>query len=158
MLPRVNGVRHAREYRLELRFTDGTTSEIDLSGRIAGRGGVFRPLLPGGPLQPRYREAGSDSRASLRQGPPMTAHNRQQNDGSDNTTKMTAWVWAVHSPERLSHAVRRQLDNPKNELFLSPVSIWEVRNLVRRKRLHIKIRLGGYYYCGRHSFSSFCKG
>ena len=44
MFPRVNGVRHAGEYRLELSFTDGTTSEIDLRGRIAGRGGVFRPL------------------------------------------------------------------------------------------------------------------
>ena len=44
MFPRVNGVRHAGEYRLELSFTDGTTSEIDLEGRVAGRGGVFRPL------------------------------------------------------------------------------------------------------------------
>jgi hypothetical protein len=44
MLPRVTGVRHAGEYRLELSFTDGTTSEIDLRGRIAGRGGVFLPL------------------------------------------------------------------------------------------------------------------
>jgi hypothetical protein len=44
MLPRVNGVLHAGEYRLELRFTDGTTSDVDLRGRIAGRGGVFLPL------------------------------------------------------------------------------------------------------------------
>jgi PIN domain nuclease of toxin-antitoxin system len=35
-------------------------------------------------------------------------------------------------------AVRRQLEEPKNELFLSPVSIWEARHLVRRKRLRIK--------------------
>jgi PIN domain nuclease of toxin-antitoxin system len=48
------------------------------------------------------------------------------------------WIWAVHSPEKLGHAVRRQLENPKNELFLSPVSIWEARHLVRRNRLHIK--------------------
>jgi hypothetical protein len=34
----------AGDYRLELSFTDGTTSEIDLRERIAGRGGVFRPL------------------------------------------------------------------------------------------------------------------
>jgi len=44
MLPRVKAVRHIGEYRLELNFTDGTTSEIDLRGRIAGRGGVFGPL------------------------------------------------------------------------------------------------------------------
>jgi hypothetical protein len=44
MLPRIKGVRHAGEYRLELRFTDGTTSDVDLRGRITGRGGVFLPL------------------------------------------------------------------------------------------------------------------
>ncbi|MGD0359471.1 MAG: type II toxin-antitoxin system VapC family toxin [Bryobacteraceae bacterium] len=48
------------------------------------------------------------------------------------------WIWAVHSPEKLGQAVRRHLENPKNELFLSPVSIWEAHHLVRRKRLHIK--------------------
>jgi hypothetical protein len=44
MFPRVKGVRHVGEYRLELSFTDGTTSNVDLRGRIAGRGGVFLPL------------------------------------------------------------------------------------------------------------------
>lgn len=44
MFPRVKEVRHAGEYRLELSFTDGTTREVDLRGRIAGRGGVFVPL------------------------------------------------------------------------------------------------------------------
>ena len=44
MLPRVKGVQHTGEYRLALSFTDGTTGEIDLRGRIAGRGGVFLPL------------------------------------------------------------------------------------------------------------------
>jgi len=44
MLPRINGVRHAGDYRLELSFTDGTRSEIDFRVRIAGRGGVFLPL------------------------------------------------------------------------------------------------------------------
>ena len=44
MFPRVTGVRHAAEYRLELSFSDGTASEVDLRGRITGRGGVFGPL------------------------------------------------------------------------------------------------------------------
>jgi len=48
------------------------------------------------------------------------------------------WIWALHSPEKLSRAVQRQLENPRNELFLPPVSIWETRHLVRRKRLRIK--------------------
>jgi hypothetical protein len=44
MFPRVTQVRHLGEYRLELRFTDGTIGELDLKGRIVGRGGVFGPL------------------------------------------------------------------------------------------------------------------
>lgn len=48
------------------------------------------------------------------------------------------WIWALHSPEKLGRHVRWQLEYPKNELYLSPVSIWEARHLVRRKRLRIK--------------------
>jgi len=44
MRPRVNRVRWVGEYRLELCFTDGLAKEVDLSERIAGRGGVFVPL------------------------------------------------------------------------------------------------------------------
>ena len=44
MLPRVTGVRHLEEYRLEIGFSDGTVAELDFRGRIVGRGGVFRPL------------------------------------------------------------------------------------------------------------------
>ena len=44
MFPRVKQVRHVRDYRLELGFVDGTASELDFRERIAGRGGVFRPL------------------------------------------------------------------------------------------------------------------
>ena len=44
MSPRVNYVRYVGDYRLELGFTDGLRREIDLRDRIAGRGGVFRPL------------------------------------------------------------------------------------------------------------------
>jgi Protein of unknown function (DUF2442) len=42
--PRVNHVEYISGYRLELGFTDGLRKEIDFTDRIAGRGGVFRPL------------------------------------------------------------------------------------------------------------------
>ena len=48
------------------------------------------------------------------------------------------WIWALHSSEKLGRAVRRQLENPGNELYLSPISIWEARHLERCKRLRIK--------------------
>jgi hypothetical protein len=44
MLPRVKDVRHIRDYRLELAFTDGARGEIDFEKQIVGRGGVFVPL------------------------------------------------------------------------------------------------------------------
>ena len=44
MFPRVCGVRHVREYKLELAFLDGTVAELDFRRRIVGRGGVFEPL------------------------------------------------------------------------------------------------------------------
>ena len=44
MFPRVKQVRHIRDYRLELIFTDGVRAELDFQARIVGRGGVFAPL------------------------------------------------------------------------------------------------------------------
>lgn len=44
MFPRISQVRHIKDYRLELTFRDGVVAELDFSGRIVGRGGVFAPL------------------------------------------------------------------------------------------------------------------
>ena len=44
MFPRVRGVRHIQDYRLEITFSDGTVAELDFRRRIVGRGGVFLPL------------------------------------------------------------------------------------------------------------------
>lgn len=44
MFPRVRGVRHIKDYRLELAFSDGTVAELDFRRRVAGRGGVVRAL------------------------------------------------------------------------------------------------------------------
>lgn len=48
------------------------------------------------------------------------------------------WIWALHQPDKLSRAVRRELTNPKHELYLSPISIWEARHLVKRGKLKVK--------------------
>ena len=44
MFPRIRGVRHMRDYILEIAFTDGAVAELDFRRRVAGRGGVFAPL------------------------------------------------------------------------------------------------------------------
>ena len=48
------------------------------------------------------------------------------------------WIWALHSPEKLGRGVRRELGRAGNELYLSPVSIWEACHLVRKKRLRVR--------------------
>jgi len=47
------------------------------------------------------------------------------------------WLWALRQPEKLSRAIRRHIDSPKNELYLSPVSIWEAYHVIRSKKLRI---------------------
>jgi PIN domain nuclease of toxin-antitoxin system len=48
------------------------------------------------------------------------------------------WLWAIHDPEKLGRRTRRELLKPSNELYLSPVSIWEAHHLVNRGRILIK--------------------
>src|SRR5438105_336523 len=47
------------------------------------------------------------------------------------------WIWTAIEPEKLTKAVARELTNSKNELWLSPVSIWELSVLVRRNRIEL---------------------
>ena len=41
-------------------------------------------------------------------------------------------------PDRLSRRVARVLANPQNELWLSPISIWEITILCRKGRLRVR--------------------
>ncbi len=45
------------------------------------------------------------------------------------------WLWNSLQPNRLSPRVARELDNPENELWLSPVSLWELRLLYDKGRV-----------------------
>jgi PIN domain nuclease of toxin-antitoxin system len=45
------------------------------------------------------------------------------------------WIWSQVAPEKLSARVRRALANDANEVWLSPVSIWELALLVEKRRM-----------------------
>jgi PIN domain nuclease of toxin-antitoxin system len=45
------------------------------------------------------------------------------------------WVWSHVQPDRLEPAVAEALEAPENELWLSPISVWEFLLLVERGRL-----------------------
>jgi PIN domain nuclease of toxin-antitoxin system len=47
------------------------------------------------------------------------------------------WIWSVLEPQRLSRRVAAQLDNSQNEIWLSPVSIWEAMLIHRKGRLKV---------------------
>lgn len=42
------------------------------------------------------------------------------------------WLWSLLEPERLGPEVRRAFEGSGNELWLSPISIWETLMLVER--------------------------
>jgi PIN domain nuclease of toxin-antitoxin system len=47
------------------------------------------------------------------------------------------WLWALLEPERLSPAVRAALESNDNELWLSPISVWEALLLAERGRVRV---------------------
>ena len=47
------------------------------------------------------------------------------------------WVWSQLEPERLSRKVASTLGSAENELWLSPISVWELVLLVEKERLAV---------------------
>lgn len=47
------------------------------------------------------------------------------------------WLWALLEPERLSFEVANSLEDTANELWLSPISVWEALLLVERGRIEV---------------------
>ena len=48
------------------------------------------------------------------------------------------WLWSHLAPEHLSKRVARALEDPANQLWLSPISTWEVMVLAARGRIHLE--------------------
>jgi PIN domain nuclease of toxin-antitoxin system len=47
------------------------------------------------------------------------------------------WIWFVESPERLGATTRNELVSLENELWLSPISTWELLLLHRKGRIRL---------------------
>ncbi len=45
------------------------------------------------------------------------------------------WIWSVGDKTRLRPRVLKALENPANELWLSPISVWELLILVEKGRV-----------------------
>lgn len=49
------------------------------------------------------------------------------------------WLWSLLDPEKLSLTVKDALHDTANELWLSPISLWEVILLCERGRLDLDL-------------------
>jgi PIN domain nuclease of toxin-antitoxin system len=47
------------------------------------------------------------------------------------------WLWSVGQPQKLSRRVRTEIQKPKNEIWLSPISIWEFLMLLEKGRVQV---------------------
>ena len=48
------------------------------------------------------------------------------------------WIWSKADPKRLGKRVARELSNSSNELWLSPVSVWEALVLMQKGRIRVE--------------------
>ena len=56
------------------------------------------------------------------------------------------FLWSLLAPDRLSADVRAELENPNNELWLSPITVWEVHLLAEKKRLQLQPAPAGWLH------------
>jgi PIN domain nuclease of toxin-antitoxin system len=48
------------------------------------------------------------------------------------------WLWALQDHKRLNKKARTLLESANNELWLSPISVWEAALLIENGRIRIK--------------------
>ena len=54
------------------------------------------------------------------------------------------WIWSITESHRLRPRVRDELQSPQNELWLSPVSLWEALLLNRKGRIRLPADLDSW--------------
>ena len=47
------------------------------------------------------------------------------------------WLWSVGDPKHLTARVARELASTSNQIWISPVSVWELHLLHRKKRVDL---------------------
>ena len=47
------------------------------------------------------------------------------------------WIWMVLNPTRLSRRVASALNDSENQLWISPISVWELLMLTQKGRVEL---------------------
>jgi PIN domain nuclease of toxin-antitoxin system len=51
------------------------------------------------------------------------------------------WIWSLLEPDHLTRKVRKALELEENELWLSPISIWEAMVLVQKGKVVLNLNI-----------------
>jgi PIN domain nuclease of toxin-antitoxin system len=54
------------------------------------------------------------------------------------------WLWSLAAPDRLTAKVRRRLEAKADEVWLSPISVWELLVLAERGRVRLDAEPRGW--------------
>jgi PIN domain nuclease of toxin-antitoxin system len=54
------------------------------------------------------------------------------------------WLWAQLAPNNLVRRVTKAIESQANELWLSPISIWELVLLVEKRRVDLNAEVGAW--------------
>src|SRR5262245_3693464 len=54
------------------------------------------------------------------------------------------WIWNVGAPDKLKRRVAETIEDEGNELWLSPISVWELSILVRKGRIELDDELDAW--------------
>jgi len=48
------------------------------------------------------------------------------------------WLWSLLEPDKLSENIAQVLDDKDNELFISPITVWETMILAEKGRIELR--------------------
>ena len=51
------------------------------------------------------------------------------------------WLWSIREPHRVGKRITRELNDPQNERWLSPISTWEALVLNAKGRIRLPLNL-----------------
>jgi PIN domain nuclease of toxin-antitoxin system len=84
-------------------------------------------------------------------GSPALSTDRPARAGAPYLLDTHIWVWYLVGSPRLSDGVRREIDASLEQLWLSPISVWELGMLAARGRVVLDGGLRSWYAAARHA-------
>ncbi len=54
------------------------------------------------------------------------------------------WLWSLREPSRIAKRVQTALGHEANELWLSPVSVWEALTLHRKNKIQLRVDIASW--------------